>query len=196
MAEFAHRFVPSSGVSSTVLLLHEAGANENDLIPIGRAVAKGCALLSPRLRILDDASVRAGELAEFIRESAAQYGFDATKVYGLGYSSGADLAAALMMAHPGVLAGAILLRARLAVRPAVLADLHGASVLILAGQHDVIARPEDTDELARTLTSAGAEVEVHWMNEGHELGPEDFQTAAKWMLGSAPGGSPTAGRKP
>jgi predicted esterase len=168
-----HRFVPATGSRATVLLLHEEGANENDLIPIGRAVAKGAALLSPRLP--------AAELADFVAQSAGQYGFDADLVYGLGYASGADLAATLLLQTPQVLAGAVLLRGRLAVRPEAMPDLAGMQVLLLAGQHDPIACPEDTEELARTLTSAGAMVEVHWMNEGHELGPEDFQAAAKWL---------------
>src|SRR5580692_3205686 len=109
---FVHRFVPAAGLQTTVLLLHESGANENDLIPIGLAVAKGSALLSPRLRVLDDAAARADEISEFVARSAGQYGFDTAKVYAVGYSSGADLAAAVMMRHPDVLAGAILLRGR------------------------------------------------------------------------------------
>jgi len=60
-------------------------------------------------------------------------------------------------------------------------SLDGSAVLILAGQHDTHAPQEDTEALAKTLTSAGAAVEVHWMNEGQDLGPEDFQRAAKWM---------------
>jgi phospholipase/carboxylesterase len=178
MPEFIHKFVPSSGAGSTVLLLHEEGANENDLIPIGRAVAKGSALLSPRLRVSPDI---AAELAGFVVQSAGQYGFDLSKVYGLGYSSGADLAAGLMLLHPEVLAGAILLRGRLLLRPEALPEFHETPVLILAGQHDPIVRPEDTEHMARSLTSAGGAVEVHWMNEGHDLCPEDFQAAAKWM---------------
>jgi phospholipase/carboxylesterase len=176
MSQLIHKFVPASGSRATVLLLHEEGANENDLIPIGRAVAKGAALLSPRL------PATASELADFVAQSAAQYGFDAGMVYGLGYSSGADLAATLLLHTPRVLAGAVLLRGRLPRQPEAMPDLHGTQAMILAGQHDPVARPEDTEELARTLTSAGAMVEVHWMNEGHELSPEDFQAAAKWML--------------
>ena len=181
MTDWIHRFLPANGFDSTVLLLHEAGANENDLVPIGRSVARGSGLLSPRLRVPDDVAAQAGELAEFVRESAARYGFDAGKVYGLGYSHGADLGAALMLLDPAVLAGGIWLRPRLTVKAERLPDLQGAPVLILAGQQDGKARPEDTELLARTLTSAGAAGEVHWMNEGHELGPEDFQAAAKWM---------------
>ena len=177
---FVHRFVPVAGSQSTVLLLHEAGAGENDLIPIGLAVAKGSALLSPRLRVLDDAAARADELAEFVARASVRYGFDTAKVYAVGYSSGADLAVTVMLLHPDVLAGAVLLRARAPLSPGA-GPLDGAPVLILAGQHDEVASPRDTEELARTLTSAGASVEVHWMNEGHELGPQDFQAAAKWM---------------
>jgi hypothetical protein len=43
---FIHRFEPSGSIS-TLLLLHGTGADENDLIPLGRAVAPGWSLLSP-----------------------------------------------------------------------------------------------------------------------------------------------------
>lgn len=180
MTEWVHRFLPASGSGATVLLLHEAGANESDLIPVGRGVAKGAALLSPRLPVFDQPAVRAAELAAFVKDSAVQYGFDASKVYALGYSTGADLAAALLLFHPGVIAGAVLLRARPVAAPPVV-DPPGSSVLLLAGQHDHIAPPADAEALVRSLHGAGAAVEVHWMNEGHELGPADFQAAAKWF---------------
>jgi predicted esterase len=169
-----HKFAP--GGPSTLLLLHETGATENDLIPIGRAVARNAALLSPRL-----GETQSSEIANFIAQAAAQYNFDPDKLYALGYASGADLAASLLVLHPKLLAGVILLRGVLPVRPEPMPDLAGTPVLILAGQHDGIARPQDTDAMARALTSAGATVEVHWMNEGRDLGPEDFQAAAKWM---------------
>lgn len=180
MSDWVHKFLPATGSGVTVLLLHEAGANENDLVPIGCGVAKGAALLSPRLPIFDHAEVRAGELAAFLADEAAQYGFDASKVYALGYSTGADLAASVLLYHPGVLAGAVLLRPRLVVAPAV-GETPSTSVLVLAGQHDQIAPVADTEALVRSLNAAGAAVEVHWMNEGHELGPADFQAAAKWL---------------
>ena len=44
-----HRFVPATDPGHhPLLLLHGTGGDEDDLVPLGRAVAPGAALLSPR----------------------------------------------------------------------------------------------------------------------------------------------------
>ncbi|HYF38182.1 MAG TPA: hypothetical protein VD930_00745, partial [Gemmatimonadales bacterium] len=89
---FIHRLVPGSRPGAApVVLLHGTGGNENDLIPLGQALAPGAALLSPRGQVLengmprffrrhaegvfdlDDLRRRAGELAQFIAEARAHY---------------------------------------------------------------------------------------------------------------------------
>ena len=56
---FVHRFEPASGDSKdTLLLLHGTGGNENDLLPVGGAVAPGAAMLSPRGPVLEQGMPR------------------------------------------------------------------------------------------------------------------------------------------
>jgi len=188
-----HQYVPASGSDLTVLLLHGTGGDENDLIPIGRAVAPGAALLSPRGSVLEggalrffrrlapgvfdekDIRVRAQELAEFVA------GFKAQRVMALGYSNGANIAAALMLLHPGVLKGAVLLRPMIPLIPHPLPNLGGTRVQIQAGVEDNMTTPENTQSLASLLSSAGAAVDVRWMDAGHDLGPGDFQAAKEFF---------------
>ena len=188
-----HQYVPASGSDLTVLLLHGTGGDENDLIPIGRAVAPGAALLSPRGSVLEggalrffrrlapgvfdekDIRVRARELADFVA------GFKAQRVMALGYSNGANIAAALMLLHPGVLKGAVLLRPMIPLVPDPLPDLADTHVQIQAGVEDGMTTPENTQGLAKMLSSAGAIVEVRWMDAGHDLGPGDFQAAQEFF---------------
>ncbi len=188
-----HKFVPKTTRDLTLLLLHGTGGDENDLLPIGRAVAPGAALLSPRGNVLEngaprffrrlaagvfdeaDIHLRAKELTEFVS------GFDANNLWALGYSNGANIAAALMLLHPEILKGAVLLRPMTPLKPDLLPDLSGTHVLIQAGVEDVMTTPENTKDLARLLSNCGAKVEVRWMDAGHDLGPGDFQAAKEFF---------------
>jgi phospholipase/carboxylesterase len=120
-------------------------------------VAPGAALLSPRGKVLengmprffrrlaegvfdeDDVRARAHELADFVEAARQHYGIAAP--IALGYSNGANIAAAMLLLRPQVLAGAVLLRAMVPLRSAPPAQLAGKPVLILSGAADPIASP-------------------------------------------------------
>ena len=197
---FSHRFVPGTRPGAApVLLLHGTGGNENDLIPLGQALAPGAPLLSPRGQVLengmprffrrhaegifdlDDLRRRAGELAHFIGEARARYDLGDTPPVGVGFSNGANIAAALLLLHPGTLSAGLLLRAMVPLVPDPVPGLQDVRVLIAAGRHDPIASPAQTQELADLLTRAGADVTVHWSVAGHNLTPDDLQAGARWM---------------
>lgn len=192
MTEFIHQFVPGK-LPATVLLLHGSGGDENDLLPVARALAPGAALLSPRGKVVDrgmvrffkvdrsDMKERAAELAEWIGAAAKEHGFDPARLYAFGYSNGANMAAALMLLHPGAIAGACLLRTRAAAQPEVLPALGGAQVLISAGQHDELIPCAEAEALAELLTQAGARVDLAIQNAGHDLTPADFSLAKQWF---------------
>ncbi len=186
-----HVFLPGGGSASTLLLLHEAGGDENALIPVGRGVAPALALLSPRgptvhageFRFYDEADAevqiprQAAALETFVRDAAERYGVDPTRITGLGYSDGATMMAAILILYPKLLSGAVLLRPGMPELAGALLPVAGTPVLILAGQHDVVIPAQATEKLAQTLSYAGAKVEVRWSNLGHELAPEDFNAA-------------------
>src|SRR5258708_27969333 len=123
---FIHRFEPGTGADARpLLLLHGTGGNEDDLLPIGRMVAPHSPLLSPRGKVLEggmprffrrlaegvfdeeDVRRRAVELSDFVAEAREAYGIAAP--FALGYSNGANIAAAVLLLRPDVLAGGILL---------------------------------------------------------------------------------------
>src|SRR3954463_12723846 len=166
--EFSHVFEPRTGTSTPpVLLLHGTGGNEHDLLPLGRAVAPGSALVSPRGKVsengmprffrrlaegvFDEAALRrrADELAGFIAEARAAYGLAAPVA--LGFSNGANIAAALLLLRPEALARAILIRAMVPLSDAPAADLSGKPVLILSGSLDPIVPAENAARLAAQL---------------------------------------------
>jgi phospholipase/carboxylesterase len=197
---YVHRFEPAPATTAggTLLLLHGTGGNENDLLPVGRAIAPDAALLSPRGRVLengmprffrrlaegvfdhDDLVARTHELADFVAESAKRYGFDARRVVAAGFSNGANIAASMMLLRPETLAGAILLRAMVPFEPKIPPDLRGRRALGAAGKADPIVKPENSERLAALLREAGAEVTLHWSPGGHTLDRADLTAAAAW----------------
>jgi phospholipase/carboxylesterase len=202
---FVHRFQPAeSGVvppAPTLLLLHGTGGDENQMLGFGREmVGGGWNLLSPRGKVLegghsprffrrlaegvfDEADVirRAHELADFIAHAAARYGFDERKVFALGYSNGANIAAATLLLRPSALAGTALLRPMVPLVPAVFPDLANIPVLVCAGRHDPIVPTENVARLVALLQRCGAQVQQSWYSGGHELADADAQAVSHWL---------------
>lgn len=202
--DFIHRFIPAEEDPKRVLLLlHGTGGDENDLIPLGRDLAPDAALLSVRGKVLengmprffrrlaegifdeDDVIRRAHELADFVGEAAIRYAFDPSRVIALGYSNGANIAAAVLVLRPEALAGAILLRAMVPLVPQTLPDLAGRRVLISSGKQDPIVPRENAERLAAMLRKAGADVTLHFESAGHSLVAGDIETAREWLGNSS-----------
>jgi phospholipase/carboxylesterase len=199
---FAHRFVPGTHPGAApVLLLHGTGGNEDDLLPLGRALAPGAPLLSPRGQVLehgmprffrrlaegvfdlDDLELRARQLAEFVNWARARYHLGEVPPIAVGFSNGANIAAALLLLHPGSLSAALLLRPMVPLVPAPLPKLAGVRVLISAGRSDPIVPPSQSQALADLLERSGADITLHWSNAGHGLTGEDLEAGERWMEG-------------
>jgi len=206
---FAHRFVPAPPSTDrqeqndpavpTLLLLHGTGGDEDDLLPLGRALLPGAALLSPRGKVLEggmprffrrlaegvfdeeDLIRRTDELATFVARAASVYGFDPARVIAAGYSNGANIAASLLLLHPRVLAGAALFHAMVPLEPPERPDLTGRPVFIAAGRVDPIIPPAGTERLAALLRASGAGVTLHWERNGHALIPAEVAAAGEWL---------------
>jgi len=204
---FEHRFEPAARPGAPALLmLHGTGGNEDDLIPLGRMVAPGAALLSPRGKVLEhgmprffrrlaegvfdeaDLKARSHELADFVERAAQRYAFDPARVVAVGFSNGANIASAMMLLRPGCLAGAILLRPMVPFVPEKPPALAGRPVLVAAGRSDPVVAASQIEQLSELLASAGAEVTLHWSPGGHTLDRSDLTAAAAWW--SAVGAGP------
>lgn len=197
---FRHVVVPGQDPARPpLLLLHGTGGDEHDLLPLGQAVAPGATLVSPRGRVLeagmprffrrfsegrfdeDDVRFRAGELAAFVAAVRATHGLAAPVA--LGFSNGANIAAALLQLHPGTLAGAVLLRAMVPLREPPNADLADVPVLIVSGATDPIIPAANAALLARTLREAGAAVTHETLMAGHGLTQADLDLSTRFLAG-------------
>jgi pimeloyl-ACP methyl ester carboxylesterase len=112
---YIHRFEEGAAANvPPLLLLHGTGGDENDLIPLARMVAPDAPLLSPRGKVLEngmprffrrlaegvfdeeDVRRRAQEIADFVEGARGQYSISSP--IALGYSNGANIAAAILLA--------------------------------------------------------------------------------------------------
>jgi phospholipase/carboxylesterase len=199
--DFIHHFIPaqSSPPTRVLLLLHGTGGNENDMVPLGRDLDPSAALLSLRGNVLEngmprffrrlaegvfdeeDVVRRANELADFIPVAAAKYEFDPAMLTAVGYSNGANIAAAVLLLRPGVIKSAVLLRAMVPLTPAALPDLVGTRVLICSGTRDPIIPVENAERLTAMLREGGAEVTLRFEEAGHQLVFDEIAAAKKWL---------------
>ena len=186
---FVHRWIPAPGTANapTLLLLHGTGGDENDLLPLGRMLDPGANLLSPRGRVLENGMPRffrrlaegvfdvpdlieqASALADFVEAASAAYGFDPTRLTAVGFSNGANVAAAVLLLRPEALSQAILLHPMVPLVPDTPPNLSRARVFIGAGRQDPMSPPAETERLAALLTGYGANVSIAWQSGGHGL---------------------------
>jgi phospholipase/carboxylesterase len=202
---FIHQFIPAMGNDSerVLLLLHGTGGNENDMVPLGRDLDPAAALLSLRGNVLEngmprffrrlaegvfdeeDVVRRANELADFIPEAAAKYEFDPKCLTAVGYSNGANIAAAVLLLRPAVITSAVLFRAMVPLTPANEPDLAGTRLLICSGTDDLIIPLENAERLAAMLRGAGADVTLRIEKASHQLVFAEIEAAKKWLRESS-----------
>jgi phospholipase/carboxylesterase len=195
-----HRWEPATIPDlPTLLLLHGTGGDENDLLPLGRMLLPGAAMLSPRGNVLEqgaprffrrlaegvfdveDLHLRTGELADFVAAAAQRYGFGLDRLYAVGFSNGANVAASLLLSRPQVMAGGVLLRSMLPFEPTPPPDLRGRAVLMSQGRQDPIVPMASATRLAGLFEESGADVELVWQPAGHNLTNGDVTAAQGWL---------------
>ncbi|MFO0992178.1 MAG: alpha/beta hydrolase [Hyphomicrobiales bacterium] len=195
---FIHHFEAGHDPTATpLLLLHGTGGNEHDLVPLGRELSPGAALLSPRGTVLEngmprffrrfaegmfdeaDVAFRSHELADFIATARETHRLNAPVA--IGFSNGANIAAALLLLRPEALSGAILLRAMVPLSNPPKADLTGKPVLILSGKQDPIVPADNAARLAALFTADGADVDHRVLPAGHGLSQADLAIARDWL---------------
>lgn len=182
----------------TFLMLHGTGGNENDLLPLAAHIDTEASVLSVRGNVsengmprffkrlsegvfdMEDLKIRTEELHEFIGKAADEHGFDRNNVIAVGYSNGANIAANLLFSYADSLKAAILHHPMVPNREAALPNLTGVNVFIAAGTNDPICPAQESEELESLLKEAGAEVQLHWENNGHQLSMTEVEAAKDW----------------
>jgi len=180
---------PSVRMAPPLLLLHGTGGNEYDLLPLRDRLSPGAAVLSVRGTVLEngmprffrrvsegvfdeeDLRRRADELAEFVVTASAAYGIEGRSLVAVGFSNGANIASAMLLRRPDVLAGAVLLAAMIPFAEPPDVGLAGKRVIISNGERDEMIPASMTEELAGQFRDRGAQVTVLAHRGGHQIDP-------------------------
>jgi predicted esterase/catechol 2,3-dioxygenase-like lactoylglutathione lyase family enzyme len=201
---FHHVFKDASGKfddERTLVTLHGTGGNEYDLLGLAKKVHTSSAIISPRGRVSEnglprffkrladnifdqkDVVRRAHELSDFLVTTVPRYGRRVDRLVALGYSNGANIAAAVILLRPEIFSQAVLIRPMQPLENPALPDLRDKKILVLRGKRDRIIPSQSTDRLVTMLQTAGAVVTTRTIDAGHEITAEDFEAIRQWMSG-------------
>lgn len=189
--ERPHVFLPADDVATgpPLLLLHGTGGNEHDLLPLRDHLSPGAAVLSVRGTVLengmprffrriregvfdeDDLRHRADDLAEFVVKASEAYRIEEGSLVAVGFSNGANIASAMLLARPDLLAGAVLLAAMVPYAEPPSVDLDETLVIISNGDRDPMINTGVTQQLADQLRERRAEVVELPHPGGHQIYP-------------------------
>jgi len=192
-----HVWLPQPGASRTLLLLHGSGADEHDLLSLGRELDERANILSPRGAVSQQGMTRffeyepdftpsrgsllieVGKLAEFLELASARYDFPLESVVTVGFSNGAHAGGALLLLRPDLMRtlvafGTTQVLTELAQQP----DLHGKQVFIANGDKDPYSPEEQTVAMIAQLEGFGAEVTLLMHPGGHQISGEHVRFIA------------------
>lgn len=182
----------------TLLLLHGTGADERDLLGLGKALDPDANLLSPRGLVVADGMSRfflrypdgrfdeqgiianADELAEFVAAAAFEYGFHESNVWAVGFSNGANAAGSMLLLHPEVLQGVVAFGTTKSFvsPPKRVPNLTGKHVFIANGKTDGYSPAEKTDAMVKEFRQFGAQVDLMMHSGGHTISHEHVKQIA------------------
>lgn len=192
---YRYRLKEGAAGAPTLFAFHGTGGDENqffdlaaELIPSATIVAlrgdvsEGGALRFFRRKAegvydMDDLAERRRRMAEFVAAHVAAH--SGGPVLGLGYSNGANILAAMMLADGRLFDGALLMHPLIPWRPDANPDLAGRHVVITAGRRDPICPPALTQALADHLEAQGVVLDLTWHDGGHEIRPVEIDAARR-----------------
>ncbi len=199
-----------------LVLLHGIGTDEGDLLPLVRFFdprflvvaarapheaepmgyrwyAIDWAATPPRGDRVEMAASR-DLLARFVEEATAAHGTDPTRVFLLGFSQGAIMSLALLLARPDLVRGVVAHSGRLARLPGpdpTPEALSRAEVLLLHGAQDEVIPAEQGHRAYEVLGPLlGARVAYRAFDGlGHGISDASLVEAARWLTARLDGGA-------
>lgn len=178
----------------TFVVLHGTGGDENQFFTLARQLMPNARIVAPRGDVSENGALRyfrrTGEgvydmddLALRTQKMAAL--FKSVKsdgpLIGLGYSNGANILAAVMIAHPGLVDAGVIMHPLIPWTPEPVDGLGDTRLLVTAGRRDPIAPATGTQALADWFAQQGASVETVWHEGGHEINHGELDATARFL---------------
>lgn len=176
---------------------HGTGGDETQLFGFAEKLAPEAGIVAPRGDVSEHGASRffrrkaegVYDMADLAARSAAMAAFVAARkdeaepglTIGLGYSNGANILAAVALAHPELFDALVLMHPLIPWAPQDDPRLARLKVLITAGRRDPICPPDLTEGLARFLQRQGAQVTLAWHDGGHEARPSEEAAIAAFL---------------
>lgn len=194
-----YRLLEGDPGKPVLVLLHGTGGSPDDLVSLGAELSPGSTMLAPagpvsehgmarwfrRLRegVFDyeDVVVRANQLADFIIEAGKKYGLTDRRTVAVGFSNGANIAAAVALLRPDALTEVAAFAAMNPVPDPPKLDLSGTRVFLSNGTADPMAPMPSTEDLVANLRDRDAEVTTHRHAGGHQITLDAWQAAKNWF---------------
>ncbi|MER9135405.1 alpha/beta hydrolase [Mesorhizobium sp. M0830] len=200
---YIHKLLPGSPGGPLLFVLHGTGADEDQLLSLGRDLAPQATIISPRGDVseqgaarffrrtdegvydMDDLARATDKMARFVK--AHVEAAKPSTVLGLGYSNGANILASVIFARPAQFDVSVLMHPLIPFEPKVKGSLAGRHILLTAGKRDPICPPNLTARLEAYLRADGADVTVEWHEGGHEVRPNEIEAARRLFAGATQG---------
>jgi phospholipase/carboxylesterase len=203
-ADCAHRFISADqaepGPEPSLVLLHDSGANEEQLLSVAEVWARdhrtnvvglrgwfpfndGYSFLgrSDESICKEDCFIeRADRISKFLQWAVGEYDLNPGRTIVFGIGDGATLAATLLFVHSELLGGAILIRPRSPFRPKPLPALPCYPIFLVTGQREPVAFESEAKELSDLLFQCGCSVRRVKVPLDHRFEAKLIRAGSAW----------------
>ncbi|MEM6461458.1 MAG: alpha/beta hydrolase [Pseudomonadota bacterium] len=200
MSETAYQHLikpPTTSDAPVVFAFHGTGGDEHQFFDLIDRELPGAGIVSPRGDVsemganrffrrtgegvydMDDLAARTSKMAGFIAaHKAATAGHP---VFGLGYSNGANILAAVAFKHADLFDRICLMHPLIPWTPADNDGLSRAKVLVTAGERDTISPISATETLVEYFRKQGSETDTSFHSGGHEVRAEEIGAVVAFL---------------
>jgi phospholipase/carboxylesterase len=194
-----HRFYEGDPAEPVLLLLHGTGGGPDDLRGLAEQLKPRAAVLAPAGPVhelgaarwfrrlaesvfdTDDVIARMNQLADFVIAARQHYGLAERRLVAVGFSNGANIAAALVLGRPDALREAILFAAMMPLPDPPTFNLQSSRVFLSNGDHDPMAPADSTARLVQALRNRSAGITTFRHPGGHEITRAGLDAAMRWL---------------